>query len=102
METIPTLHQWLTWIKTNLSLSVKQIMIDCSSAETAAIRDVFEGSVQILLCHWHIKRAWETHVKRDVKISKSTQDTKLVRDRAHANLNSMMYSETPEAFDLVY
>ncbi|KAG1208440.1 hypothetical protein G6F69_007211 [Rhizopus microsporus] len=50
----------------------------------------------------HIKRAWETHIKRDVKISKSTQDTKLVRDRARANLNSMMYSETPEAFDLAY
>ncbi|WP_461043548.1 hypothetical protein, partial [Streptomyces sundarbansensis] len=32
----------------------------------------------------------------------STQDTKLVRDRARANLNSMMYSETPEAFDLAY
>jgi hypothetical protein len=37
-----------------------------------------------------------------VKISKSTHDTKLVRDRVRANLNSMMYSETPEAFDLAH
>ncbi|CEI92910.1 hypothetical protein RMCBS344292_07157 [Rhizopus microsporus] len=75
-------------------------MIDCSSAKTVAIRGVFEGSVQILLCHWHIKRAWETHIKRG--ISKSTHDIKLVRDRVHANLNIMMYSETPEAFDLAH
>ncbi|CEG73758.1 hypothetical protein RMATCC62417_09077 [Rhizopus microsporus] len=47
-------------------------------------------------------RAWETHIKRDVKISKSTQDTKLARDRVRANLNSMMYSEMPEAFDLAH
>ncbi|PHZ13386.1 uncharacterized protein RHIMIDRAFT_291131 [Rhizopus microsporus ATCC 52813] len=100
MKTIPTLHQWLAWIKTNFSLSVKRIIIDCSSAETAAIRDAFEGFVQTLLCHWHIKRAWETHVKRGVKISRPTHDTKLVRDRVCANLNSMMYSETPKAFDL--
>ena len=66
METISTLHQWLTWIKANFSLNVKRIMIDCGSAETSAIRDVFEGPVQILLFHWHIKRAWETHIKRDV------------------------------------
>ncbi|ORE07188.1 hypothetical protein BCV72DRAFT_255956 [Rhizopus microsporus var. microsporus] len=94
MKTIPTLHQWLTWIKINFSLNVKRIMIDCSSVEAAAIRDAFEGSVQISL------RAWETHVKRGVKISKSTHDTKLVRDRVCANLNSMMYSETSKAFDL--
>ncbi|CAO3664065.1 unnamed protein product [Rhizopus microsporus] len=102
METISTLHQWLTWIKANFSLNVKRIMIDCGSAETSAIRDVFEGPVQILLFHWHIKRAWETHIKRDAKISKSSHDTKLVRDRVCANLNSMMYSETPKAFDLAY
>ncbi|CEG83866.1 hypothetical protein RMATCC62417_17733 [Rhizopus microsporus] len=63
MDAIPTLHQWLTWVKTNFSLNVKRIMIDCSSAETAANRDVFEGSVQILLCHWHIWRAWDSKLK---------------------------------------
>ncbi|CEG68003.1 hypothetical protein RMATCC62417_04342 [Rhizopus microsporus] len=98
METIPTLHQWLTWIKTNFSLNVKRIMIDCSSAETAAIRSVFEGSAQTLLCHWHIKRAW----KPTSRETKSTHNTKLVRDRVRANLNSMMYSETPEAFNLAH
>ncbi|PHZ15285.1 uncharacterized protein RHIMIDRAFT_234641 [Rhizopus microsporus ATCC 52813] len=38
----------------------------------------------------------------EVRISKSTHDTNLVRDRGCANLNSMMYSETPKAFDLAY
>ncbi|RCH85252.1 hypothetical protein CU097_000999, partial [Rhizopus azygosporus] len=38
-------------------------MIDCSSTETGAIRDVFEDSVQVLLCHWHIWRAWDSKLK---------------------------------------
>jgi hypothetical protein len=40
-------------------------MIDCSPAEIAAIKEVFP-TTNILLCHWHIKRAWKTHIKKDV------------------------------------
>ncbi|CEG68073.1 hypothetical protein RMATCC62417_04400 [Rhizopus microsporus] len=76
-------------------------MVDCSPTEIAAIREVF-ANVDMLLCHWHIRRARETHIKRDVKISRSIHDTKLVRDRVRANLNSMMYSETPEASNLAH
>ncbi|PHZ17466.1 uncharacterized protein RHIMIDRAFT_243532 [Rhizopus microsporus ATCC 52813] len=100
-EIIPTLHQWLSWLKDSFNLNVKRIMVDCSPTEFAAIREVSDN-VDILLCHWHIKRAWETHIKRGVKISKSTYDTKLAEDRVRANLNSMMYSETPEASDLAH
>ncbi|PHZ13549.1 uncharacterized protein RHIMIDRAFT_291247 [Rhizopus microsporus ATCC 52813] len=92
-EIIPTLRQWLNWLKDNVNLNVKRIMVDCSPTEIAAIREVFDN---------HIKRSWETHIKRDVKINKSTQETKLVRDDARANLNSMMYSETPEVFNLAH
>ncbi|OAD75522.1 hypothetical protein PHYBLDRAFT_143775 [Phycomyces blakesleeanus NRRL 1555(-)] len=56
--------RWLNWLKDTNSLKVKQIMIDCSSIEQKAIRDTFGPSVQILLCHWHIKCAWESHVKK--------------------------------------
>ena len=50
----------------NLNLNVKRIMVDCSPTEIRAIKDAFVDEVEILLCHWHIKRAWETHIKRDV------------------------------------
>ncbi len=40
-------------------------MVDCSPTEIAAIKEVF-ANVDILLCHWHMKCAWETHIKRDV------------------------------------
>ncbi|KAL4207914.1 hypothetical protein AB4K20DRAFT_1950256 [Rhizopus microsporus] len=33
---------------------------------------------------------------------KSTQDIKLIRDHVRANLDSMMYSETQEVFDLAH
>jgi hypothetical protein len=44
-------------------------MIDCSPAEIAAIKEVFP-TTNILLCHWHIKRTWETHIKKDVSKKK--------------------------------
>jgi hypothetical protein len=44
-------------------------MIDCSATEVAAIKNVFKNEVQVLLCHWHIKRAWETHIKPNVKFT---------------------------------
>ncbi|KAI8049393.1 hypothetical protein BDF21DRAFT_404704 [Thamnidium elegans] len=38
-------------------------MIDCSPTEISAIKQVFRDEVHILLYHWHIKRAWEKHIK---------------------------------------
>ncbi|ORE02956.1 hypothetical protein BCV72DRAFT_316550 [Rhizopus microsporus var. microsporus] len=49
-EIIPTLHQWLSWLKDVFSLDVKRTMVDCSPTEIAAIRKVFDN-VNILLCH---------------------------------------------------
>ncbi|ORE17992.1 hypothetical protein BCV71DRAFT_243705 [Rhizopus microsporus] len=92
-ENGPFLISWVSdWQKKFLEEAeewLKRVMIDCSSAETAAIRDVFEGS--------HIKRAWETHIKRDVSF-KYRIDAYV----KHYIQSCMMYSETPEAFDLAY
>ncbi|CEI88591.1 hypothetical protein RMCBS344292_02974 [Rhizopus microsporus] len=98
METIPTLHQWLTWVKTNFSLNVKRIMIDCSSAETAEIRDVFEDSVQILLCHWHIWHASDSKLKAVVKVPKNTHDSQSKRKGIRACLDLMMGTRPEEEF----
>ncbi|KAG1052337.1 hypothetical protein G6F43_005510 [Rhizopus delemar] len=40
-------------------------MIDCRLTEIGAIRSIFGDAVQVLICHWHIKRAWESHIKKD-------------------------------------
>ena len=65
-EIIPTIEEWLMWLKSTFSLNVKSIMVDCSAAEIAAIKNVFGDQVSIDLCDWNIKRAWEAHIKKDV------------------------------------
>jgi hypothetical protein len=68
-EIILNIHKWLAWLNTQFSLNVKRIMIDCSPVEIAAVKEAFGDNVDILLCHWHIKRAWETNLKKLVSIN---------------------------------
>jgi hypothetical protein len=69
-EKTTVLAQWLDWVKQSApSLSVKRIMIDCSATEIAAIKCTFGDDVQILLCHWHIKRSWKTHLKKEAYLT---------------------------------
>jgi hypothetical protein len=49
-------------------------MINCSATEISAIEEVFGSDVSILLCHWHIKRVWENHLKANTKIHNSTKE----------------------------
>ena len=65
-EVVPVLVKWMNWVKQAASVNVKRIMIDCSATEIEAINQAFGGSVDTLLCHWHIKRAWEKHLRTDV------------------------------------
>lgn len=64
-EVTPILAKWLNWIKKNTNVNPQRIVIDCSTTEIEALRQAFSGQVDILLCHWHIKRAWEKHLKTD-------------------------------------
>lgn len=66
-EVTPVLVKWLEWVKNCASVKPKRIMIDCSATEMEALRLAFEGQVDILFCHWHIKRDWEKHLKTDVR-----------------------------------
>lgn len=63
---MPVLVKWMNWVKQAAPINVKRIMIDCSATEIEAIDQVFGGSVSTLLCHWHIRRAWEKHLRTDV------------------------------------
>lgn len=69
-EKTTVLAQWLDWIKQSVpGLNVERIMIGCSATEIAAIKCTFGDDVQILLCHWHIKRAWKTHLKKEAYLT---------------------------------
>jgi hypothetical protein len=63
IESGSTISKWLEWLKSTFNLNVNKIMIDCSATEQMAIRHVFGNSVQILLCHWHIREAWDGHIR---------------------------------------
>ncbi|OAD65514.1 hypothetical protein PHYBLDRAFT_153416 [Phycomyces blakesleeanus NRRL 1555(-)] len=52
--------------------------------EIGAIEEVFGNSVNILLCHWHIKRAWEVNVKKHIKVQNSTHASNIARNSIHA------------------
>ncbi|OAD81259.1 hypothetical protein PHYBLDRAFT_161878 [Phycomyces blakesleeanus NRRL 1555(-)] len=101
-ELITTLSQWLSWVKSNCSLCVKCVMIDCSPVEIDALEEVFGQLVQILLCYWHIKRAWEMHIKKDIKIIGATYESKCEQDAVWVTLNLLIHAKTKEAFDQKY
>jgi hypothetical protein len=67
-EVVPVLAEWLNWVKNNTNNNVKRFMIDCSATEIAAIRQVFGSDANILLCHWHIKRAWDDKLRTTVSL----------------------------------
>lgn len=75
----------------NHELNVKRIMIDCAPAEIAAIRQEMPH-VQILLCHWHIVRAWDSHILSDVKHPGGTKDRVLERKNVRTMLFKIMHN----------
>ncbi|CEP14465.1 hypothetical protein [Parasitella parasitica] len=77
---------WLEWLKYQFGYSPSMVMIDNSDIKIAAINlaynktdeaDIFNINVKIMLCHWHIMKAWNAKIL-----------TKLARD--------------PEEFDLAF
>ncbi|OAD68279.1 hypothetical protein PHYBLDRAFT_173285 [Phycomyces blakesleeanus NRRL 1555(-)] len=77
-------------------------MIDCSPIEIGALEEVFGGSVDTLLCHWHIKRAWEVNVKKHIKVQNLTQTSNIACNSVHAVLSNLMHAETSQVFDVSY
>ncbi|KAG2215070.1 hypothetical protein INT45_014325 [Circinella minor] len=96
-----TISCWLSWLKFECGFYPKRIMIDCSVTEMDAILSMFGTKVQVLVCHWHIRRAWEKKVK-EIKSSISTADSKALRKKACVYLSSLMYAKNPEEFDTIY
>lgn len=96
-EVTNILVEWFMWIKESCNLNVKRIMIDCSQTEISAITQAFP-EVNISLCHWHLKRAWENNIKKEIKIDKATHETKRAQEQARLSLNNMMHAVDEESF----
>lgn len=96
-------------------------MIDCSQTEISAISEAFP-EVNISLCHWHIKRAWETNIKKQVnvfanrtqklkltfkhciqiKITNAKQETERAQAQIRVTLNNMMHATDEDSFQKDY
>ncbi|KAI9309930.1 hypothetical protein BX666DRAFT_2015029 [Dichotomocladium elegans] len=81
-------------------------MIDNSDTEILAIRTVFNDGCQILLCFWHILRAWRKNIRSKVMphigIQKTMQEKRQHRDDALQYLAGMMYADTEEDYNMIY
>ncbi|KAI8889117.1 hypothetical protein K501DRAFT_171852 [Backusella circina FSU 941] len=84
-ETTNIIAEWLTWVKTNHQLNVKRIMIDCASAEIAAIKQAMT-SIQVLLCHWHFFHAWDAYILVDVKHIGGTKNRAKERKKRQSSI----------------
>ena len=103
VEKQPILVQWLKWLLyVPGPLPVEKIMIDCSQTKIAALREVFGESISILLCHWHIKRAWENQLKTDVKVVGSTMESVQARASIRSMLNCLMYASEEDEYDSMF
>ena len=75
---------WLKWIKEETRFQPQTIMIDNSNIEMAEIRSAYGESVQVLIWHWHIKRAWCKNLAKKVcvcpGVSTNSHEVKLIRD----------------------
>ncbi|KAI7850287.1 hypothetical protein BDC45DRAFT_572934 [Circinella umbellata] len=82
------------------------LVVRCQESEIAGIRLAYGESVQVLICHWHIKRAWRKNIAKKVCVrpglSTSALHVKIIRDDALNRLNGMLRAGTEEDFELAY
>lgn len=103
-ERQPILVQWLKWLVDVAGgvLPVKRIMVDCSQTEISSIREVFGESVSISLCHWHIRRAWEKHIKSEIKVVNSTIESQAARSVVRSILTNLMYCDEESDYNRLF
>ncbi|KAI9270502.1 hypothetical protein BDA99DRAFT_569841 [Phascolomyces articulosus] len=88
-------HFWLKWLKEKIHFQPRCIMIDNSDTEMTGIRAAYGIDIQVLICHWHIKRVWHKNVAKKVYAHPDVSvQPKQVRD--------MLRASTHEDFDLLY
>ncbi|SAM02680.1 hypothetical protein [Absidia glauca] len=63
-EIIPNRVKWLIHLKQHNNLNVQRV--------------VFGDTMDNILCYWHIKRAWDTHIKKELYKCQSFTNTDIV------------------------
>ena len=104
-ETHYPIVSWLQWVRDTVMFSPTQVMIDNSDTEIKALRIVFGENTAILICHWHILRAWKKHVIKKVNpVSRAIRPDTVHAKRGEALdiLISMMSAQTENDFDSGY
>jgi hypothetical protein len=82
-------------------------MIDNSDAEMAGIKDAYGENVKVVLCHWHILKAWRQRVVKEVRVvsrvgGPSAVERKAYRDGVMVQMIAMMQAQTEASFEDAY
>lgn len=104
-ETHYPIVSWLGWVRDTVEFSPSQVMIDNSDTEIKALRDVFGSDTTVLICHWHIIRAWKKNIiKKVYPVSRSIRADTVRAKRAEALdiLLRMMSAQIEDDFDSAY
>ena len=54
-------------MKRECQMYPKIFMIDDADQEIAAIKAVYGTSIKILICFWHVQRAWRRNIVKKVR-----------------------------------
>lgn len=99
-------EHWLKWLHENHGFRPVKMMIDNSDTEILAIRKALGDSCQILLCHWHILRAWKKQIASKVTstpdVQKTIDEKKMRRNEGFEAMIAMMKAETIDDFNYSY
>jgi hypothetical protein len=112
---------WLQWLKHVHGYQPSKVMIDNSDAEIAAVNMaynvpsiasdsqqsiVFNNNVKILICHWHLLKAWKKAILTKVTAinprGKTMEEKKRKRDEALTLTINLINAEDEVAFDLSF
>ena len=63
------LQYWLHWLKQEVSFRPSTVMIDDGDAEINALRALFSLGTQVLICQWHVARAWQRNIRNKVSFN---------------------------------
>ncbi|SAL98737.1 hypothetical protein [Absidia glauca] len=73
----------------------------------AGIKDAYGEDVKVVLCHWHILKAWRQRVVKEVRVvsrvgGPSALERKAYRDGVMVQMIAMMQARTEAAFEDAY
>jgi hypothetical protein len=112
------IRYWLQWLRDAHGYQPSKVMIDNSDAEIAAINmaynltsdsgnneePVFNNTVKIFICHWHLLKAWKkailVKVSPVIRQSRTMAEKKEMRDEALQLLSNLLNAEDEITFEL--